>query len=346
MSGSATRNGYSSASWTVCAGLRFATVIKVRLLSRNQLLLNPHLPRDRRSAGEPGYVGVRHRRRDRGFRRQAHQFRPVAGPLGHHRSRRGAWHRAIPVFYYASTSCISDGNDVRSAPLLSRKAPAAQCVSFSTIRCASPHIASRTARPRIRAACERGRRGCDRQTGRRALRRQAASKNWLKLKCSRDQEFVVVGYTAPKGSRVGLAAPLLGYHNGDDLVYAGKVGTGLRHPRRCAPCITRLSRIARDNATGDPGADPGTRRPMGAPETGRAGGVQRVDARREAAPPALCRSAHRQGARRSGQGDTLMARINNRRHPSGPGGLSGGRHHEGRARRLLRPKSPKRWCPT
>jgi bifunctional non-homologous end joining protein LigD len=52
------------------------------------------------------------------------------------------------------------------------------------------------------------------------------SSNWLKFKCSRDQEFVIVGYTAPKGSRVGLGALLLGYHDGDDLVYAGKVGTG------------------------------------------------------------------------------------------------------------------------
>ncbi|RDH75522.1 ATP-dependent DNA ligase [Mycolicibacterium moriokaense] len=50
--------------------------------------------------------------------------------------------------------------------------------------------------------------------------------DWLKFKCSHDQEFVIVGYTAPKGSRVGLGALLLGYHDGDDLVYAGKVGTG------------------------------------------------------------------------------------------------------------------------
>jgi ATP-dependent DNA ligase len=37
---------------------------------------------------------------------------------------------------------------------------------------------------------------------------------------------VIVGYTEPKGSRVGLGALVLGYHDGRDLVYAGKVGTG------------------------------------------------------------------------------------------------------------------------
>jgi bifunctional non-homologous end joining protein LigD len=52
------------------------------------------------------------------------------------------------------------------------------------------------------------------------------SRDWLKFKCCRDQEFVVVGYTAPKGSRVGLGALLLGYYDSADLVYAGKVGTG------------------------------------------------------------------------------------------------------------------------
>jgi ATP-dependent DNA ligase len=52
------------------------------------------------------------------------------------------------------------------------------------------------------------------------------SPNWLKFKCVRDQEFVVGGYTGPKGSRVELGALLLGYHDGADLVYAGKVGTG------------------------------------------------------------------------------------------------------------------------
>jgi ATP-dependent DNA ligase len=52
------------------------------------------------------------------------------------------------------------------------------------------------------------------------------SPNWLKFKCVRDQEFVIGGYTAPRGSRIGLGALLVGYHEGGDFVYAGKVGTG------------------------------------------------------------------------------------------------------------------------
>lgn len=76
-----------------------------------------------------------------------------------------------------------------------------------------------------RAACERG--------DERVIAKLAEStydggrsKNWLKFKCVRDQEFVVGGYTSPKGSRIELGALLLGYYEGRDLVYAGKVGTG------------------------------------------------------------------------------------------------------------------------
>lgn len=52
------------------------------------------------------------------------------------------------------------------------------------------------------------------------------SKNWLKMKCEVRQRFVVGGFTDPQNSRVGLGALLVGYYDGDDLVYAGKVGTG------------------------------------------------------------------------------------------------------------------------
>lgn len=52
------------------------------------------------------------------------------------------------------------------------------------------------------------------------------STHWLKMKCERSQEFVVGGFTDPQGARVGLGALLIGYHDGADLVFAGKIGTG------------------------------------------------------------------------------------------------------------------------
>ena len=52
------------------------------------------------------------------------------------------------------------------------------------------------------------------------------SKAWLKMKCEASQELVVGGFTDPQNSRVGLGAILVGYFDGNDFVYAGKVGTG------------------------------------------------------------------------------------------------------------------------
>jgi len=55
---------------------------------------------------------------------------------------------------------------------------------------------------------------------------QKRSKQWLKMKCEASQDFVVGGFTDPQGVRVGLGALLVGYFEGDDFVFSGKVGTG------------------------------------------------------------------------------------------------------------------------
>jgi bifunctional non-homologous end joining protein LigD len=52
------------------------------------------------------------------------------------------------------------------------------------------------------------------------------SPHWLKMKCEERQELVVGGFTDPQGKRAGLGALLVGYFDGDDFCFAGKVGTG------------------------------------------------------------------------------------------------------------------------
>jgi bifunctional non-homologous end joining protein LigD len=70
---------------------------------------------------------------------------------------------------------------------------------------------------------------------------------WLKVKCLHRQEFVIVGWTESDKSR-GFRALLLGVHDGDELRYAGKVGTGfsvetMNHLR------AKLDRLARKTPT-------------------------------------------------------------------------------------------------
>ncbi len=56
--------------------------------------------------------------------------------------------------------------------------------------------------------------------------RHARSKAWVKVKCTRRQEFVIVGWTKSKARGRPFASLLLGQHDGDTLAYRGKVGTG------------------------------------------------------------------------------------------------------------------------
>ena len=61
---------------------------------------------------------------------------------------------------------------------------------------------------------------------RNSLYEHRRSPNWLKMKCEASQELVVGGFTDPQGARVGLGALLVGYFQGADFVFAGKIGTG------------------------------------------------------------------------------------------------------------------------
>lgn len=76
---------------------------------------------------------------------------------------------------------------------------------------------------------------------------QHRSDTWLKVKHHLSDEFVVVGYTAPKRSRIGFGSLLMAEPAGDGLRYAGRVGTGFDNAALQA-LTGRLERLQRDNA--------------------------------------------------------------------------------------------------
>src|SRR3546814_2021173 len=70
------------------------------------------------------------------------------------------------------------------------------------------------------------------------------TKTWLKIKCTRRQEFVIVGWTESAAKGRGFRALLLAQHKDGALVYSGKVGTGFdRDPIEALR--TRMERLAR-----------------------------------------------------------------------------------------------------
>lgn len=130
----------------------------------------------------------------------------------------------IPVFYYVFDLLHVGGQSTRDLPLTWRKRLLRDAFRFDhPVRFTTHRVGAGEAA--YRAACERGDEGviAKRADAEYEGRR---SESWLKFKCVRDQEFVIGGFTAPRGSRVALGALLVGYHDDGDLVYAGKVGTG------------------------------------------------------------------------------------------------------------------------
>jgi bifunctional non-homologous end joining protein LigD len=149
----------------------------------------------------------------------------------------------IAVFYYLFDLMHLDGKATTDLPLIRRKRLLRSAFDFSDPLRFTTHRV-RDGEAAYRAACERGDEGVIAKLAD-ASYAGGRTSNWLKFKCSRDQEFVIVGYTAPKGSRIGLGALLLGYHDDGNLVYAGKVGTGF-DDATLRSLHKRLSRTERD----------------------------------------------------------------------------------------------------
>ncbi|MEU6257066.1 non-homologous end-joining DNA ligase [Streptomyces sp. NPDC047043] len=134
----------------------------------------------------------------------------------------------VAVTYYVFDLLRLEGADLTRLPLRTRKSLLRRALTYrSPLRLTSHR--NEGGAELLAASCARGWEGliAKRADGDYQPRR---SKDWLKLKCSQGQEFVVGGFTEPAGSRVGLGALLLGYYQDGKLRYAGKVGTGFDRP--------------------------------------------------------------------------------------------------------------------
>ena len=138
--------------------------------------------------------------------------------------------RARPVVYYVFDLLRLEEEDLRRQPLEERKRRLAALLKGRRDRTKilrySDHVSGDGAKVWSQA-CDLGLEGtvakrwdAPYQSGR--------TRSWLKIKCLNRQEFVVVGFTEPRGARQGVGALLLGVYGTDGkLAYAGKVGTGI-----------------------------------------------------------------------------------------------------------------------
>jgi DNA ligase D-like protein (predicted ligase) len=119
-----------------------------------------------------------------------------------------------------------DGEDLRGKPLLERKALLAALLA-GTPQALRYNDHQRGQGPAFhRLACQHGLEGI--VSKRAEGRYEPDRRSWLKVKCLNREEFVVVGWSDPEGSRHRIGALLLGYYTSNGaLIYAGRVGTGM-----------------------------------------------------------------------------------------------------------------------
>jgi ATP-dependent DNA ligase len=136
----------------------------------------------------------------------------------------GVWGEAGEVLYHVFDVPWLNGKDLTRKPLTERRN------ALETLPLERPLLLV----PRVNGeapwdlACREGWEGviAKRED---SLYEHRRSPHWLKMKCEASQELVVGGFTAPRGSRVGLGALLVGYFEGEDFCFAGRVGTGFTH---------------------------------------------------------------------------------------------------------------------
>jgi DNA ligase D-like protein (predicted ligase) len=128
------------------------------------------------------------------------------------------------LFYYVFDVLVADGRDVRKLPLEKRREVLEGVVGWKDpLRMTEQMTGDGAAL--LADACRDGWEGLiAKRVGTPYV--STRSRDWLKLKCTRAQELVIGGFTAPRGSRTDLGALLVGHFDGDRLRYAGKVGTG------------------------------------------------------------------------------------------------------------------------
>jgi len=80
--------------------------------------------------------------------------------------------------------------------------------------------------------------------------RGARTRNWVKVKCTLRQEFVILGWTTSSARGRPFASLLLGQWDGDALVYKGRVGTGF-DSAMLADLAARMKPLARKTAAAD-----------------------------------------------------------------------------------------------
>lgn len=122
-----------------------------------------------------------------------------------------------------------NGEDLRNKPLIERKEKLEELMKDAPKNLYYSRHVRGNGKESFIAACEAGMEGI---IGKKYDSIYSGTRNgdWIKLKCDKRQEFVIGGYTLSNKKTKGISSLLLGVYEGEDLIYAGRAGTGFnRH---------------------------------------------------------------------------------------------------------------------
>jgi bifunctional non-homologous end joining protein LigD len=156
--------------------------------------------------------------------------------------------RSTPVVYFAFDLLYLDGYDLRQVDLAKRRELLEQVLTpGGNVRISDAFPGAGEAL--LEAARENGLEGIIAKHGR-SCYESRRSRDWLKIKISGAQEFVIGGYTAPQGDRDYFGALVLGVHEDGKLRWVGNVGTGFDQ-KMLAHLLTRLKPLATEKCPFD-----------------------------------------------------------------------------------------------
>jgi bifunctional non-homologous end joining protein LigD len=129
-----------------------------------------------------------------------------------------------PLTFVAFDLLYADGRDLRKEPLERRKELLKRVIVDDGCVMYSKHVVGKG----IALFEQAAKLGLEGIIGKKiaSTYQERRTRDWVKIKAQNEQEFVVGGWTDPRGSRRGFGALLLGVYEGDTLRPVGSVGTG------------------------------------------------------------------------------------------------------------------------
>ena len=276
---------------TAIAACSRSAAARRKIYTRTGLDWTDKFPEIAEAARGAGRAAGAARRRDRRARRQG-QYRLLRAPAGDQRGRA----RAHPVPVRRARDRRRGAR--RSCPISSASSGSPPCSATGEppFILYADHIVGK-GEQLFEAMCAAGQEGIISKKAD-APYRGGRTKNWLKVKCTRRQEFVIIGWTTSDKKGRGFRSLLLGAQRGAASCATPARSAPASRWRSSTSCARSSTSSRRKKAAGRGAARRGARRALGEARAGRRDRLRRVHRRRCRPPRQLPRPARRQAGRR------------------------------------------------